>query len=271
MHIIIVGGGGVSYELARNLSEKNQDVVVIEKNAEKALRFKEALDVMVIEDNGANAAILEQAGVKKADMVVAVTQFDEVNVIACMIAKQYDVPITVCRIRNQQYVGASSVLTPQQLGIDVVINPEKVAAMEISRDPVGVHGCSLCRDLQHRGGQPLRLCHPAAGAKGRPDLCRRGDGHLSRCPSCSPAGFFCNRQFAVPRGGGGRVSPAGGPRLGNGSAPGRSSESAAHLEAVHPSPVISLTLFNPHASILPIIGLGRDHDGSVWIRGAEVL
>ncbi len=133
MHIIIVGGGGVSYELARNLSEKNQDVVVIEKNEEKALRFKEALDVMVIEDNGANAAVLEQAGVKKADMVVAVTQFDEVNVIACMIAKQYDVPITVCRIRNPQYVGASSVLTPQQLGIDMVINPEKVAAMEISK------------------------------------------------------------------------------------------------------------------------------------------
>ncbi len=133
MHIIIVGGGGVSYELARNLSEKDQDVVVIEKNEEKARRFKEALDVMVIEDNGANAAVLERAAVKNADMLVAVTQSDEVNVIACMVAKQYEVPITVCRIRNPEYVGDSSVLTPQQLGIDVVINPEKVAAMEISK------------------------------------------------------------------------------------------------------------------------------------------
>jgi len=133
VHIIIVGGGGVSYELARNLSEKDQDVVVIEKNEEKARRFKEALDVMVIEDNGANAAVLERADIKNADMLVAVTQSDEVNVIACMVAKQYEVPITVCRIRNPEYVGSSSVLTPQQLGIDVVINPERVAAMEISK------------------------------------------------------------------------------------------------------------------------------------------
>jgi len=133
MYVIIVGGGGVSYELARNLSEKEHDVVVIEKNAEKAKRFKEALDVMVVENDGANAAVLEQAGVKNTDMLVAVTQSDEVNIIACMVAKQYKVPITVCRIRNPEYVGDSSVLTPQQLGIDVVINPEKVAAAEISK------------------------------------------------------------------------------------------------------------------------------------------
>ncbi|MGM0687980.1 MAG: Trk system potassium transporter TrkA [Bacillota bacterium] len=133
MHIIIVGGGGVGYEVARNLSEKDQDVVVIEKNEIKARRFDESLDVMVIVDNGANAAVLERAGVKKADMMIAVTQVDEVNIIACMLAKQYDVPITVCRIRNSGYAGDSSVLTPKQLGIDIVINPERVAAMEISK------------------------------------------------------------------------------------------------------------------------------------------
>ncbi len=133
MHIIIVGGGGVGYELARNLSEKAQDVVVVEKNEAKARRFKEALDVLVIVDNGANAAVLEQADVKNADMLIAVTQVDEVNIIACMLAKQYDVPITVCRIRNSGYAGDASVLTPKQLGIDIVINPERVAAMEISK------------------------------------------------------------------------------------------------------------------------------------------
>ena len=133
MHIIIVGGGGVGYEVARNLSEKDQDVVVVEKNELKAKRFDESLDVMVIVDNGANAAVLERAGVKTADMMIAVTQVDEVNIIACMLAKQYDVPITVCRIRNSGYAGDSSVLTPKQLGIDIVINPERVAAMEISK------------------------------------------------------------------------------------------------------------------------------------------
>jgi len=133
VHIIIVGGGGVSYELARNLADKSQDVVVIEKNEEKARRFNESLDVMVLEEDGASAVVLERAGVKNADMLVAVTESDEVNVIACMLAKQYNVPITVCRIRNPEYAGESSVLKPQQLGIDVVINPEKVAAMEISK------------------------------------------------------------------------------------------------------------------------------------------
>ncbi|MCJ7806097.1 MAG: Trk system potassium transporter TrkA [Clostridia bacterium] len=133
MHIIIVGGGGVGYELARNLSEKRQDVVVVEQDELKAKRFKESLDVMVIEDNGANAAVLEQANIKTANMLIAVTQSDEVNIIACMLAKKYNVPITVCRIRNSGYAEESSVLTPNQLGIDIVINPERVAAMEISK------------------------------------------------------------------------------------------------------------------------------------------
>lgn len=133
MQIIIVGGGGVGYELARNLSEKSQDVTVIEKDKNKARRYRESLDVMVIEDNGANAAVLEQANIKSADMLIAVTQIDEVNIIACMLAKHYDVPITVCRIRNSGYADETSVLTPKQLGIDIVINPEKVAAMEISK------------------------------------------------------------------------------------------------------------------------------------------
>jgi len=133
VHIIVVGGGGVGYEVARNLSEKNQDVVVIEKSEIKARRYRESLDVMVIEDNGANAAVLEKAGIKTADMLIAVTQVDEVNIIACMLAKQYSVPITVCRIRNSGYADQSSVLTPKQLGIDIIINPERVAAIEISK------------------------------------------------------------------------------------------------------------------------------------------
>lgn len=133
MYIIIVGGGGVGYELARNLSEKNQDVVVIEKNQEKARQLSENLDVMVIEDNGANALVLERAGIKTARMLIAVTEVDEINVIACMLAKRYGVPITVARVRNSDYAQESPVLTREQLGIDIILNPEKVAAHEISK------------------------------------------------------------------------------------------------------------------------------------------
>lgn len=133
MYIIIVGGGGVGFELARNLSEKNQDVVVIEKNPEKARRFSESLDVMVIEDNGANAVALERAGIKNADMLIAVTEVDEINIIACMLAKRYGTRITVARVRNADYDQSSKVLTREHLGIDIVINPERVAAHEISK------------------------------------------------------------------------------------------------------------------------------------------
>jgi len=133
MHIIIVGGGGVGYQLAQNLSEQHQDVVVIEKNEEKARRFKESLDVMVLEMNGASAAALESAGVNNADMLIAVTDLDEVNIIACILASQYGVPRIVCRIRNPEHMDENYGLNPSKLGINSVINPEQVAATEISK------------------------------------------------------------------------------------------------------------------------------------------
>ncbi len=133
MHIIIVGGGGVGYQLACNLSEQNQDVVVIEKSEAKARRFRESLDVMILENNGASAAALELAGIKNADMLIAVTDLDEVNIIACILAKQYGVPQIVCRIRNPEHMDDTFGISPKKLGISSVINPEKVAAMEISK------------------------------------------------------------------------------------------------------------------------------------------
>ncbi len=133
MHIIIVGGGGVGYQLAQNLSEHQQDVVVIEKNEEKARRFKESLDVMVLEMNGASAAALELAGVNNADMLIAVTDLDEVNIIACILANQYGVPRIVCRIRNPEHMDENYGINPSKLGINSVINPEQVAATEISK------------------------------------------------------------------------------------------------------------------------------------------
>jgi len=133
MHIIIVGGGGAGYQLAYHLAEHHQDVVVIEKSEEKANRFKESLDVMVLVTNGASAAALELAGIKKADMLIAVTDLDEVNIIACILANQYGVPQIVCRIRNPEHIDENFGLNPRKLGISCVINPEQVAAMEISK------------------------------------------------------------------------------------------------------------------------------------------
>ena len=133
MRIIIIGGGGVGFALARLLSGEDQDVVVVEKNPELARTINEELDVMVNCGNGASVIALEKAGIKNAEMLIAVTEVDEVNMVACMLAKKFNVPITVARVRNPEYYEGSSILTNEQLGVDIFINPERVAAYEIAK------------------------------------------------------------------------------------------------------------------------------------------
>lgn len=89
--------------------------------------------MLVLVENGASAAALENANIKSADMLIAVTDLDEVNIIACILAKQYGVSRTVCRLRNPEHIDEDIGLNPRRLGIDTVINPEQVAAMEISK------------------------------------------------------------------------------------------------------------------------------------------
>lgn len=132
MRVIIIGGGQVGTELARRLS-KGHDVVVIEKNSNMARKIEGLLDLLVITGNGASVSTLEKAGIREAKFLIAVTEIDEVNIIACMLAKKYGVGTTVARIRNTEYADGSQVLTSEQLGIDIIINPERVAALEIAK------------------------------------------------------------------------------------------------------------------------------------------
>ena len=131
MRLIIIGGGQVGTELAKRLS-KEHDVVVIERNSNMAKIIESSMDVMVIRGSGASVRTLEKAGISEAKLLIAVTEIDEVNIIACMVAKKYGVETTVARIRNIEYVDGSQILTTEQLGIDIIINPERVAAQEIT-------------------------------------------------------------------------------------------------------------------------------------------
>lgn len=133
MRVIVIGAGKAGYELALRLSEENHDVVVIDKNTE-SLQEIANLDVMTVEGNGASPEILELAQVSNAQVVVAVTEIDEVNMIACMTAKQYGVPTCIARLRNPDYTSANPRgLSMQRLGIDLIIEPEQLAALEIAR------------------------------------------------------------------------------------------------------------------------------------------
>lgn len=131
MKAIVIGAGKVGFQIARQLAEEAHDVVLVDKNPEALVPAQEMLDVMTVQGNGAAARVLNEAGVENADMVIAVTTEDEVNIIACLTAKYYGVSTTVARVRNPDYTMASKAMVHNQLGIDLIIHPERLAALEI--------------------------------------------------------------------------------------------------------------------------------------------
>ena len=130
LKIIIIGAGKVGCQIAKTLSSEKHDAILIEKNDMVRQSAQANLDVLTILGNGANVRTLEEAGIKQADMVIAVTSSDEVNMIACMTAKQFGVPQKIARIRNPEYLYANA-LSREKLGIDLTINPERATAREI--------------------------------------------------------------------------------------------------------------------------------------------
>jgi len=132
MKIIIIGGGKVGYTLAEQLSTENHDITVIDNNIIALNRADETLDVMCIKGNGASVEILQESKVSESDLLIAVTDGDELNMICCVIGKKLGAKHTVARIRNTDYSGEHNMLK-EELELDLVINPEMDAASEICR------------------------------------------------------------------------------------------------------------------------------------------
>ena len=130
MKIVIVGAGQVGYHLADQLSHQDQDVVVIDTSPEKAELIGDRLDVLAITGNGASVPVLEEAGVARADLFLAVTNLDEVNILGCLAAERMGSARKVARISNTDFLIERSVLSRDQLGIDLMINPERECAWE---------------------------------------------------------------------------------------------------------------------------------------------
>lgn len=133
MRIIIIGAGKVGFNLAKRLSEEKHEVVLIEENQERQSVVDNYLDVLTIAGHGASPQVLQSAGVKNSDLVVAVTDIDEVNMIACMIAKHFGAKKTIARVRDPVYVEHSKTFFKQLADIDLIINPELITALEISK------------------------------------------------------------------------------------------------------------------------------------------
>ncbi|NOZ67662.1 MAG: Trk system potassium transporter TrkA [Deferribacteres bacterium] len=132
MRVIIVGAGEVGFQLAKFLSAENIDVVVVDRNKEKLNRISDELDVALVEGEGGSPSVLKEAGADEADILLAVTDMDETNMIACLVAKaMFQIPRNVARIRNLEYFSNDILL--DSLGINPAISPEIEAAKAVIR------------------------------------------------------------------------------------------------------------------------------------------
>ena len=132
MKIIIIGNGKVGFTLAKQLSVENHELVLIDHNAEALKNADSALDILCTEGSGASIQVLKGAGVRDAELVVAVTGSDELNIVCCLIAKKLGARHTVARIRSPEYFREANLLK-REVGLNMIINPEYAAAQEISR------------------------------------------------------------------------------------------------------------------------------------------
>ena len=130
MNAVIVGCGKVGSELARTLVNDGHNVSIIDTSQKSLDSVSEELDVMTFPGNGTNLDILKEAGVDRADIFIAVSTSDEVNLLSCMIAKQFTKCETIARVRNPIYFRQTAFFKAK-LGLSRIINPEHLAATEI--------------------------------------------------------------------------------------------------------------------------------------------
>ncbi len=157
MKIIVVGAGDVGYHIAERLVREQHEVIVIEQDARAARDLRGKLDALIIEGSGASIEVLERAGIDQTGLFIAVTNQDEVNLIACMLANNHNVPRIVARIRTLQYAKSEWRRNVEKLGIDLMINPDSVVAEEI------VHAVSYtaaAEVAEFAGGSVVFLGYP---------------------------------------------------------------------------------------------------------------
>ncbi|MGE4506292.1 MAG: NAD-binding protein, partial [Desulfovibrionaceae bacterium] len=134
MRIIIVGAGEVGYHISRRLAVENKEVVVVDTRAEALTRVAETLDVQTMLGSGSSPRVLEDAGVKGADILLAVTDSDETNLMACYFAKRLNPNITLlARARDEGFADHRELLTGEPMSISRLINPDQEVVNSILR------------------------------------------------------------------------------------------------------------------------------------------
>ena len=136
MKVIVCGAGQVGYHIARQLASEGNDVTVIDRSEDLSRQIGNALDVRTLVGFASHPDVLERAAAGDSDMIIAVTQADEVNMVACQVAHSlFDVPTKIARIRSQSYLEQiwADLFSRDHMPIDVIISPEMEVARAISR------------------------------------------------------------------------------------------------------------------------------------------
>jgi trk system potassium uptake protein TrkA len=127
LRIVILGAGQVGSSVAENLVSEANDITIVDINGERLRHLQDRLDLRVVNGNAAHPTVLEQAGARDADMILAVTQSDETNMVACKLAAtMFNIPTKIARIRSADYLSHPEIFAPDNFAVDVAICPEQV-------------------------------------------------------------------------------------------------------------------------------------------------
>lgn len=134
MKIIILGAGRVGGTLATNLSSEANDITVIDNSEQRLSALRDRIDIGVVVGHGSHPEVLQQAGIEDADMLIAVTGVDEINMLACQIAHSlFRTPTKIARIRSTEYAGYDGLFRNEAIPVDVIISPEQLVSDHITR------------------------------------------------------------------------------------------------------------------------------------------
>ncbi len=128
VRIVVVGAGKLGYSIAELLSKEAFDVVVVDQDAAQLEGPKNTLDVLTIHANGASPITMNEPDIRGADILIAVTASDEVNMVACILAKKHGIAHTIARIRDMQFMGEAKEYLKENFDIDLMLNPELITA-----------------------------------------------------------------------------------------------------------------------------------------------
>lgn len=195
LHVIIVGCGKVGQTLVEKLSTEGHDITIVDKNAEIIKELSEQHDIMGIVGNGASYSVLMEAGVQDADLIIAVTESDELNLLCCTVGKRVGECSAIARVRTPDYIAEVNYLK-DKLGLAMIINPELEAAIEASRI-LGLPNALEVNSFAHGQAEMVKFTIPEGNIMDNMSIAELGQKTKSSYLIC---GVERNDEFFIPNG-----------------------------------------------------------------------